>query len=96
MSRYKTEYTDQEEKEHVEDNEKVGIRKLKSPSAREQKELHRAARQYLKKETKMNIRIDPHELQRIKSQAEKEELRYQTLIKSVLHKYITGQLVEKK
>jgi predicted DNA binding CopG/RHH family protein len=43
----------------------------------------------------MNIRIDAAELEKIKRQAEKEGLRYQTLIKSVLHKYITGQLVER-
>jgi predicted DNA binding CopG/RHH family protein len=96
MDRYDTEYTDRDEKDLVEDIEKVDVDKLKSPSAREQKELKRAARRYLEKETKMNIRIDPNELQRIKFQAQREGLKYQTLIKSVLHKYITGQLVEKK
>ena len=96
MDRYDTEYTDRDEKDLVEDIEKMDVGKLKSPSAREQKELKRAARRYLEKETKMNIRIDPNELQRIKLQAQREGLKYQTLIKSVLHKYITGQLVEKK
>jgi predicted DNA binding CopG/RHH family protein len=96
MDRYDTEYTDRDEKDLVEDIEKMDVGKLKSPSAREKKELKRAARRYLEKETKMNIRIDPNELQRIKLQAQREGLKYQTLIKSVLHKYITGQLVEKK
>ena len=45
-------------------------------------------------ETKMNIRISSHELDKIKAIAEKEGLKYQTFIKSILHKYITGQLVE--
>ena len=43
----------------------------------------------------MNIRIDANELEKIKQQAEREGLRYQTLVKSVLRKYVTGQLVER-
>jgi predicted DNA binding CopG/RHH family protein len=44
----------------------------------------------------MNIRINPYELKKIKEQAEKEGLKYQTFIKSIIHKYITGQLVYRK
>jgi len=40
----------------------------------------------------MNIRIDPFELEKIKEKARTEGLKYQTFVKSVLHKYITGQL----
>ena len=47
------------------------------------------------KEAKMNIRIASSELAQIKAKAEIEGLKYQTLVKSVLHKYVTGQLVEK-
>ena len=43
----------------------------------------------------MNIRIASSELAQIKAKAEIEGLKYQTLVKSVLHKYVTGQLVEK-
>ena len=96
MNKYNTKYIDQEEKELVEDIEKMDINKLKSPSKQEQKQFRSAAKKYIEKEKKMNIRIDPYELQKIKAQAQKEGLKYQTLIKSVLHKYITGQLVEKK
>jgi predicted DNA binding CopG/RHH family protein len=61
-----------------------------------QRELKQAARRHLQKhQTKMNIRIDQRELERIKTQANKEGLRYQTLVKSVLHKYLTGQLVDR-
>ncbi|PHS40404.1 MAG: hypothetical protein COB07_04730 [Sulfurovum sp.] len=59
--------------------------------------LQKSAKAFVKKEeTKMNIRISSHELEKIKEIAEKEGLKYQTFIKSVLHKYITGQLVEEK
>ena len=44
----------------------------------------------------MNIRISSSELEKIKAVAAQEGLRYQTFIKSVLHKYITGQLTEEK
>lgn len=50
----------------------------------------------IKPETKMNIRIDSQELELIKLKAKQEGLKYQTFVKSILHKYITGQLVEKE
>jgi predicted DNA binding CopG/RHH family protein len=96
MNKYDTKYIYEEEKELMQDIEDMDVRKLKSPSKKEQKQFRNAAKQYIEKETKMNIRIDPNELEKIKAQAQKEGLKYQTLIKSVLHKYITGQLVEKK
>jgi predicted DNA binding CopG/RHH family protein len=43
----------------------------------------------------MNIRISSSELNKIKQRAEIEGLKYQTFVKSVLHKYITGQLTDK-
>jgi len=96
MSKYDTNFLDKEEKDLLEGIEKMDTRKLKAPLQKEQKLLKRAARSYLQKETKMNIRIDQSELERIKRQAQREGLKYQTLIKSVLHKYVTGQLVEKR
>ena len=44
----------------------------------------------------MNIRISSSKLDKIKAKAEQEDLKYQTFIKSILHKYITGQLKEEK
>ena len=61
------------------------------------KVLQKSAKAFVKKEeTKMNIRISSNELDKIKAMAEKEGLKYQTFIKSILHKYITGQLTEEK
>ena len=55
------------------------------------------AKEFVKKdETKMNIRISSSELDKIKARAEREGLKYQTFIKSILHRYITNQLVENK
>jgi predicted DNA binding CopG/RHH family protein len=95
MDRYNPKYIDREEKALMQDVEKVDTRKLQRPLKKEQDQLKRAARRHVDKESKMNIRIDPYELGKLKAKAEMEGLKYQTLIKSVLHKYITGQLVEK-
>jgi predicted DNA binding CopG/RHH family protein len=95
MDRYDTKYIDREEKALMEDIEKIDVKKLKRPTNKLQSQLKRAARKHLDKESKMNIRIDPYELGKIKEKAEMEGLKYQTLVKSVLHKYITGQLIDK-
>jgi len=75
--------------------ESIDVSKLKPPTNSEQEKFKTAAKEFNKTNTKMNIRIDPFELEKIKEQAELAGLKYQTFIKSVLHKYITGQLVEK-
>ena len=96
MARYDPPYIDAEEKALIRDIKKANLSKLRAPTKKEQAPLRKSARQYLRQEAKMNIRIDPLELSRIKSKAAKEGLKYQSLVKSVLHKYVTGQLVERK
>ena len=95
MRSYDPKYIDSEEKKLVESIKRVDLGKLKQPSKNLQGQLRKAARAYVEKESKMNIRIAPSELAQIKAKAEREGLKYQTLVKSVLHKYVTGQLVEK-
>jgi predicted DNA binding CopG/RHH family protein len=51
-----------------------------------------AARNFLKKDTRVNIRISTSDLDRLKRMAAYEGLPYQTLIASVLHKYAAGHL----
>jgi len=50
----------------------------------------KAASNYLKKDTRINIRISSSDLARIKQKAAYEGLPYQTLIASILHKYSAG------
>ena len=95
MRSYDPKYIDSEEKKLVESIKKVDVARLKRPPKRLQGRLRKAARAYVERESKMNIRIALSELAQIKAKAEREGLRYQTLVKSVLHKYVTGQLVEK-
>ena len=56
----------------------------------------RAARQTLKKNCRINIRLSQTDLEGIQVRAAQEGLPYQTLISSVLHKYVTGSLVTKQ
>ena len=95
MKKYNPKYIDDDEKSIIESIEKVDLQNISKPSKQEQTEIKNAAKDYLKKETKMNIRIDPYELNRIKEEAAREGLKYQTFIKSILHKYLSGQLIEK-
>lgn len=55
----------------------------------------RAARQTLKKNRRVNIRVSQMDLEGIQTKAFEEGLPYQTLMSSVLHKYVTGSLVAK-
>ncbi|MCK4777045.1 MAG: hypothetical protein KAS39_01635, partial [Actinomycetia bacterium] len=44
----------------------------------------------------ITLRLKQSDLEKIKVQAEKEGIPYQTFISSILHKYITHQLVDEK
>ncbi len=50
----------------------------------------------LKKEARVNIRLTEGTLEEIKARAEDEGIPYQTLIASVLHKFVSGRLVDKR
>ena len=54
------------------------------------------ARRTIKKDRRVNIRLSKVDLEGIQTKAFEEGLPYQTLISSVLHKYITGSLITKR
>ncbi len=54
------------------------------------------AKNTLKKDKRVNLRISSKDLEAIKSYAVEEGLPYQTLMSSVLHKFISGRLVDKQ
>ncbi len=56
----------------------------------------KAARETMKKARRVNIRLSEADLDRIRAIAIEEGLPYQTLISSVLHKYVTGTLISKR
>src|SRR3972149_4711465 len=47
-----------------------------------------------RKTRNINIRINQLDLENLKHNAEREGIPYQTLISSVLHKYLSGRLVD--
>ncbi len=89
----KVTYLDVEETNLQHSIDSLDIKQLSKPSKQDQKRFIDAANHYAKKETKMNIRIDPLELEAIKKCAKEEGLKYQTFIKAIVHKYINGELV---
>jgi len=92
----KTNYIDNQEKELISSLDDIDFSQIKNDEENS-KLLKKSAKAFVKKEeTKMNIRISSSELEKIKAVAQQEGLKYQTFIKSILHKYITGQLIEEK
>ena len=49
-----------------------------------------------RKTRNINIRIREHDLARLKQRAEEEGVPYQTLISSVLHKYVSERLLDEQ
>ena len=65
-----------------------------APSKAELKKFRDAALATLVKDRRVNIRLSSPVLMDIQARAAEEGLPYQTLIASVLHKFVTGRLVE--
>ncbi len=62
---------------------------------KEAKRYQEYAKASFRKDKRVNIRISEKDLVNIQRRALKEGLPYQTLMSSVLHKFVTGQLIEK-
>ena len=58
--------------------------------------LRAAARATAIKDRRVNIRLSSTDLRDIQAKALQEGMPYQTLIASVLHKYVTGKLTERQ
>ena len=63
---------------------------------RESARYREAARATLRKDKRVNIRIAERDLVRLQRRAVDEGLPYQTLISSIIHKFVSGRLVEQK
>ena len=44
----------------------------------------------------INIRISAYDIEKVKQRSAEEGIPYQTLISSIIHKYVTGTLVDEK
>ena len=61
----------------------------------ELEKIRESARATATKDQRINIRLSAGDLRDIQVKAMQEGMPYQTLIASVLHKYVTGRLAEK-
>ena len=71
-----------------------GELKSTSPSKAKLTKFKAAASATFLKEKRINIRISTPDLMDIQARALEEGMPYQTLIASVLHKYVSGRFVE--
>jgi predicted DNA binding CopG/RHH family protein len=58
------------------------------------KQIQEAATSTFKKDKRINIRISSRDLNTIQKRALVEGIPYQTLVSSILHKYVSGNLVD--
>jgi len=83
-----------EEKEILEAFEKGELKRPRN--AKKIIEQHKViAEKTFKKDARINIRLSSKDLRALQALALKEGIPYQTLVSSVLHKYVDGQLTDK-
>jgi predicted DNA binding CopG/RHH family protein len=63
---------------------------------KEKSELMRYARNALKKDRRLNLRISERDLTELQKKAISKGLPYQTYVSSIIHKFVSGKLVEVK
>ena len=85
-------HLDPEEQQLLDDVESGSMRSVASPELQEG--LRAAARATGLKDQRINIRLSSVDLQALRTRALQEGMPYQTLISSVLHKYLSGTLLE--
>ena len=60
------------------------------------KRYEEIAKATFKKDRRINIRISSKDINALQTKALEDGLPYQTLISSILHRYVSGRLIEKK
>jgi predicted DNA binding CopG/RHH family protein len=86
---------DKEEKDILESFERGEWKQVKNYKAEVQKH-QQYAKNTLKKDKRVNIRLSSKVLEEIKVLAVENGIPYQTLMSSILHRYVHGSLVDKQ
>jgi predicted DNA binding CopG/RHH family protein len=84
---------DKEEREIVKSFENGEWRSVPNLE-KEKKRFQGYARATFRKNKRVNIRVTQHDLESLQVRAVQEGIPYQTLLSSVLHKYVSGRLKE--
>ena len=79
-----------DEKEILKDFEAGEFESVITPKRR--KSIQASAEETFKKDKRINIRISSRDLESLQRRALEEGIPYQTLVSSVLHKYVSGSL----
>ena len=87
--------TQQEEKNILESFERGEWRSIKKQQD-EIRKLGAYAHRTLQKDKRINIRMSSRDLDQVQVIAAQEGIPYQTLISSVIHKYVSGSLTDKR
>jgi predicted DNA binding CopG/RHH family protein len=84
---------DQEEKEVLEAWESGKLKRAKNAAQTRQRHQEYAEAMF-RKDARINIRLSSKDLRGLQKRALAEGIPYQTLIASILHKYVAGRLRE--
>lgn len=82
---------DNYEKELI-DLDEAGRIDLHPPEVEEVKQLQASARETLNKDKRINIRISSRDLESLQLRANRYGMPYQTLISSILHRYVSKDM----
>ncbi len=86
---------DKEEKEILQAYESEELKPIKK-TRQEIKKLSEYARNTLLRDKRINIRMSSKDLKQVQVIAAQEGIPYQTLISSIIHKYVTGLLTQER
>ena len=90
MKSYKLDIEEQELLDSLENDEWESI-----PNFKNEIKLHQEiAKNTLRKDKRINIRLSTNDLEALKTNAVELGLPYQTLVSSILHQYASGRLIQ--
>jgi len=78
-----------------EQNIEDSISEYDSVSSKKRKKIENIINKAVEKKN-ISLRVNNQDLNLLKLRAEREGIPYQTLISSILHKFVTGQLIDQK
>jgi predicted DNA binding CopG/RHH family protein len=84
---------DDEERDILDSYERGEWVPVKDPK-KEIERLQQYARKTLQKDKRINIRMSSKDLDQLQVIAAREGIPYQTLVSSIIHKYVSGYLIE--
>ena len=86
---------DDEERDILESYERGEWVPVKN-AKKEIKKLQQYTKNMLQKDKRINIRMSSKDLDQVQVIAAQEGIPYQTLVSSIIHKYVSGYLIERK